>query len=196
MSVADVLAVVERDRAFYDESGGGVTFSGGEPLAQPEFLLALLRRCRAVGIHTAVDTSGYVATGTLLRIATATDLFLFDIKTIDDERHIRATGVSNRTIRENLRHLADSGASIMVRIPLIPGVNDDEAELRRLAGLLATMPGIRQVALLPFHPSARRKYLRLGMDNPMSGVPQPSPERVAAAIDILTESGLTVQTGG
>ncbi len=123
---------MERDRPFFESSGGGVTFSGGEPLSQPEFLASCLRACRERGLHTAVDTCGLAPRDVVLEIAGLTDLVLFDIKQMDPEAHRRHTGADNRLILENLRLLSATGTEIWVRVPLIPGVNDDVANLEDL----------------------------------------------------------------
>lgn len=194
-SVAEVLAEVERDRIFYDESGGGMTLSGGEPLAQPLFAEALLGACRARRIHTALDTCGMASAGTLLRVAAQADLVLYDVKLVDDALHRRHTGASNQLILDNLRVLAETGRPVVVRYPLIPGVNDGEAALSDLAGLLAAL-GLCRLDLLPYHPNGIDKYRRLGLPNPPAEFPALPPERVAAIAAALARRGLEVGTGG
>ena len=132
MTVAEVLAEVEKDRIFYSESGGGITVSGGEPLAQPDFLAGLLSACRQKGLHTVVDTSGCAPWATFERILPDTCLFLYDLKHLDDDVHQRWTGVSNVQILDNLARLAETGAAIEVRMPVVPGVNDSDEHLDRL----------------------------------------------------------------
>ena len=128
MTVEQVLAEIERDRVFYEQSNGGVTFTGGEPLAQPHFLLALLSACRGHGLHTAVDTSGFTPWKVLDKIRPFVDLFLYDLKLMDDVRHRQWTDSSNKIILSNLQKLAEWGHNLLVRIPIIPGINDDEGE--------------------------------------------------------------------
>ncbi|MCK9412776.1 MAG: glycyl-radical enzyme activating protein [Prolixibacteraceae bacterium] len=136
-SVEEILVEIEKERIFFEQSGGGVTFSGGEPMLHTDFLVRLLDECREQGIHTAVDTAGLVNTDILLEVAKRTDLFLYDLKMMDSDRHRQWTGVPNGKILENLRVLAESGASINIRIPLIGGVNDDERNITEAARFIA-----------------------------------------------------------
>ena len=135
-SAEELLALIEKDIPFYDQSGGGATFSGGEPLAQAGFLMLLLQGCSEREIHRAVDTTGYAPTDTIARVSRLTDLFLYDLKLMDPEKHRRFTGRSNRLILSNLTALSSSGAQIVIRIPLIPGINDDADNLRRPCGTM------------------------------------------------------------
>jgi pyruvate formate lyase activating enzyme len=121
----DVIGIMDKEKIFISESKGGVTFSGGEPMLQPEFLLEALRKCKSAGYHTAVDTSGYSKAESYKSILPYTDLFLFDIKHLDDTKHFQYTGVSNDLILNNLQLLLDSGKDIWIRVPVIPGINDD-----------------------------------------------------------------------
>ncbi|MGD0382534.1 MAG: glycyl-radical enzyme activating protein [Thermoguttaceae bacterium] len=162
MNVGEVLAEVLLDRIFYEESGGGVTFSGGEPFMQPHFLRNLLEACRTEGIHTAVDTSGYVSREDLLAAAPLTDLFLYDLKVMDDDRHRQWTGVSNVVILENLLALGDVHRNIWIRMPLVPGFNDEPEQVEAVARFAASAPGVRQVNLLPYHATAAHKWTSLG----------------------------------
>ena len=149
---------IKKDQPFYEESGGGVTFSGGEPLAQPEFLYQTLELCRREEIHTAIDTSGAVAWKRFERIASLTDLFLYDVKCIDDEEHIRLTGVSNRLILDNLRCLSALDTEIIIRMPVIPGYNDSAEQLDAAAELLASLSRMHEIVLLPYHAAAADKH--------------------------------------
>lgn len=162
MSVDEVFQTVLRDKPFYGDDGG-VTFSGGEVLLQGEFLLALLRRAKAERLHTAVDTSGYAAWQTLAATLEYTDLYLYDIKAHSAELHRRLTGVDNRKIMENLRHLDAVGARIWVRMPLVHGVNDLPKELRATAELLGGLRHVERVDLMPYHVLGRAKYGMLGL---------------------------------
>jgi pyruvate formate lyase activating enzyme len=178
MSVAQVMAEVLKDRDFYEQSGGGVTFSGGEPLQQPEFLAALLQACRQEGLHTAVDTSGWAPWSVLEGLHGLVDLYLYDLKLLDDERHLQYTGVSNQRILENLRRLAALGEKIRLRLPLIPGVNDRPEDLQALGEFLATLPGQPEVEVLPYHTSWVEKYRRLGRPYPLEGLIAPAEAQV------------------
>jgi pyruvate formate lyase activating enzyme len=155
-NAAELVAEVERDRPFFEQSGGGVTFSGGEPLAQPEFLIACLRGCRERGLHTAIDTCGYANPEILLEVARHTDLFLYDLKILDEEQHLRRTGVPLAPILANLRALDEAGARIWIRTPILPGVNDDDAAIDALATVAAGLSHSPPIHLLPYH--------RLGLD--------------------------------
>ena len=165
-----VMDILTRDRPYYDASGGGATFSGGECMLQPEALAELLERCRAAGIHTAVDTAGDVPWERFERILPWTDLFLYDVKCVSEDLHRAGTGVSNRRILENLQRLSASGAAIRIRVPVIPGFNADEAEMRRIAAFLA---GIRHAGaeLLPYHALGEHKYAALGREGVSFAVP-------------------------
>lgn len=200
MTVEEVLAEVERDIPFYSPSEGGerggVTFSGGEPLAQPDFLYALLAACRARGLHIALDTSGFAPWSVLDRVRGLVDLFLYDLKLVDDDRHRRYTGVSNRRILENLRRLSAAGHRIFLRIPLIPGVNDDEEAVRQTLAFVATLPHVERVDLLPYHATGLGKYERLGMPYALAEVRPPSDERVAEIAHIWEQAGFVVKIRG
>lgn len=196
MTTGEVLEAVSRDTVFHDESGGGVTFSGGEPLLQHEFLLSVLQGCRARGIHTAVDTSGYAAPAVLDAVAEVADLFLYDIKLFDEERHRRFTGVSNRLILENLHRLTARGAAVIVRIPLIPGINDDEVNIREIGEFVASLGGISEIDVLPYHDTGLAKYDRLGRACGLRDVARPTPARVEEIAAVLQEHVATVSVGG
>jgi pyruvate formate lyase activating enzyme len=196
MSVTEVLHHVMADRVFYEGSGGGVTFSGGEPLAQPEFLKAVLEACRADGLHTAVDTCGLASLDHLRAIAPFTELFLYDLKFVDDAKHRRYTGVSNALILSNLEALGRMHQRIWIRVPVIPGINDGEDDLKATARFVANLPGVLQVNLLPFHRAGLPKNTRLEREHGMEDVPVPSPAAMARALDIFSSHGLTAISGG
>lgn len=195
-STDEVLAEVSKDSVFYDESGGGVTFSGGEPLMQPEFLHALLDGCRGRGIHTAVDTCGFAPREILIALADKVDLFLYDLKFIDEKRHVGHTGVSNRVILENLQELGKVHSDIWLRIPLIPGLNDTEDQLDAMAKFAASMPAVRQVNLLPYHRTGVPKFKRLGREYRLTELAPPSAERINAALAYFAALGLNAKSGG
>ncbi len=195
MSVAEVVAEIAKDKVFYEQSGGGATFSGGEAMAQIDFLHEALRGCREQGIHTAVDTSGQVRWESFARILPDTGLFLYDLKIMDEERHRRFTGVSNRLILENLARLAQETEQIRIRFPVIPTVTDDEENIARM---IAFLHGIRfqQIDLLPFHPLGKGKAAQLGRDNRMEGIAAPSDDRMEQVRQQFAEAGFAVQVGG
>jgi pyruvate formate lyase activating enzyme len=186
---------VLRDRVFYEESGGGVTFSGGEPLAQPDFLTALLRACRAAGLHTAVDTCGFSPRERLLAFAPLVDLFLFDVKLVDDARHRDLTGLPAAPILENLRALAAVHGDVWIRVPVVPGHTDAEADVGATAALVAGLSGVRQVSLLPYHRTGAAKARRLGRAYPLDTLAPPSRERLDALAGLFREHGLAVRIG-
>jgi pyruvate formate lyase activating enzyme len=193
-TVEALLAEVEKDRVFLDRSGGGVTFSGGEPLMQPAFLRAALDACRAAGLHTAVETSGFGSRQAIDAAARA-DLILFDLKFADAERHRRYTGVLNRTIIDNFAYLAARHPAVRVRVPVIPGVNDDEENLVAI-GALARAHGVTSIDLLPYHTAGIAKYERLGRPYTLADVAAPSASALEPARRRLASLGLTVQVGG
>jgi pyruvate formate lyase activating enzyme len=196
MSVGEVMEEIERDRPFYEQSGGGVTFSGGEPLFQPAFLAALLQACRSQGIHTALDTCGYASWETLNRLRHDVDLFLYDLKLIDEERHRQFTGVSNQPILENLRRLSALGHSLLVRFPVIPYINDDEINLRQMVEFLLSLPQKYPVDLLPYHASALHKYNGLGVEYHLLETPAPEQEHLNAIKSYFESYEFNVRIGG
>ncbi|WP_372679125.1 glycyl-radical enzyme activating protein [Desulfosarcina sp.] len=196
IGVNDLIKEIEKDVLFYDESGGGVTFSGGEPLAQPEFLEAMLVACNHLEIHAALDTSGYAPSAVLDPILPRLQLVLFDLKIMDEKQHRRYTGASNRTVLDNLKRIDDHRTPVRIRVPLIPGITDGDdniAEIVRFAGSLKTLQG---VDLLPFHRIGIEKYRRLGMKDNTAGISPPSPERVAAIQRSFESAGLIASIGG
>lgn len=192
ITVAALLREVERDTPFHDASGGGVTFSGGEPLLQPEFLAEALRACREREIHTVVDTCGYAPWEAFERLWQDVQLFLYDLKLMDDARHRSATGASNAPILRNLRSLSERGAAIRIRLPLIPGVNDDEENLHRLGAFLASLPRRHPVELLGYHDIAGAKYAALARLYPLADTRPPTPEALEAARRTLEACGAEV----
>lgn len=196
-TVEELVELVEKERPFFEQSDGGVTFSGGEPLLFPDYLIELLDVCGNKRVHRAVDTSGYVSADTLLRVAEHTDLFLYDLKVIDAEKHKLYTGVDNGLILENLKLLSTSGANVQVRIPLVGGVNDDDESLEALAGFVADLAGEKKaVSLLPFHDVARGKDEKLGRVRDLSALYEPSADRVEKAIESFRVRGLCASVGG
>jgi len=194
MTVSQVLVEIERDRAFYEQSGGGVTFTGGEPLAQPGFLLELLVGCCEGGIHAVVDTSGYAPWRVFDEIRPFVNLFLYDLKLMDEARHIEWTGVSNREILSNMRRLAELEHEILVRTPIIPGINDDKENLSAMGEFLTALPHVPIVQLLAYHNIAEVKYAGLGMDYELDEIQPPDPEQIAKAAGTLRSFGLQVKS--
>jgi len=162
LSVDEVIETVKRDTVYYRNSGGGVTFSGGEATLQPRFLTECLRRCNELGIHTAIDTCGYVRWPVLEKMLSYIDLFLFDVKHMDSTAHKKLTGVGNELILENLKKLSAAGKSIWIRIPLIPGHNDSESNLQKTAQFVSSLDGVKKITLLPYNDAAGAKYEFIG----------------------------------
>lgn len=197
MSVSQIMDMVEKERTFFDQSGGGVTFSGGEPLIHAEMLIRLLDECRKRGIHTAVDTAGNVSTETILEVAKSTDLFLYDLKLMDDDLHRKWVNVSNQRILQNLKAIARAGANIIIRIPVISGVNDSVQNFVQLASFISELSGNRkQVNLLPYHNIAETKYMKLGRSDSYEKMVEPRKDTMDKAIAIFTEYGVTASVGG
>ena len=196
MSVDEVMAEVEKDVIFYDESGGGVTFSGGEPLMQPEFLLALLNRCREREIHTAVDTSCYAEPKIIEMVSERTDLFLCDLKHMDNEIHEGLTGVGNSLILDNIRHLSKAGKEIIIRVPVIPGFNDDKTNIEATGKFRASLQGLIRVDILPFNRGGKEKSARLtGVLKPVQ-IEAPGEEKMNSIAKELSKYGVEVKIGG
>jgi pyruvate formate lyase activating enzyme len=196
MTVAQVMAQIERDIPFYDESNGGVTFSGGEPLLQTQFLKGLLDACQGSAIHTTVDTCGYAGWDSFDRIRGAVDLFLYDLKLMDQERHLQFTGVFNEPILRNLRALSECGHKITLRVPIIPGINDDDESLGQLATFAASLPRRHEIELLAYHHLGADKYARLLKNYRLPETQPPSNEKMAQIAHFLQDFGLSLRTGG
>jgi pyruvate formate lyase activating enzyme len=196
VTVADVMREVERDVIFYDESQGGVTISGGEPLMQPEFLAALLRACRSADLHTALDTCGYAPPEVFNAIAGDVDLFLFDLKLIDPREHETHTGVSNRQILDNLNTLQQRGHRVIIRFPIVPGITDTDNNVQQTIAHVASLSNVDHVALLPYHKIAGGKYKRLRRTNEMEDIEPPARERIDAIRARFEDHGIAVTVGG
>lgn len=189
MSVDDVLAQACADTAYYERSGGGITISGGEPLAQAGFTAALLRAARASGLHTCLDTSGFAPARVVEAVAADVDLFLFDYKATGADRHRAVTGVGSDRILRNLDWLYRHGARIVLRCPLVPGVNDSAAHLAAIAGLDARYPRLEAVEILPYHALGRDKAAEVGLRNALAGLPTAADATVAGWLSELHALG-------
>lgn len=196
MSADEIIKEIEKDAAFYEESKGGVTFSGGEPLFQPVFLSALLDECRERSIHTVVDTCGFAQYGVIDGIRDKVDLFLYDLKIMDDKEHREFTGASNQRVLGNLRKLAEEGSSIVISFPIIPGINDDDENVTRTAEFVSSMPNISQVNLLPYHKAGIEKYKNLGKSYTLGRIEPPSSRKVESVKEKMEAYGLRVGVGG
>lgn len=194
--LATVMEEIKKDLPFYDRSGGGVTFSGGEPLLQAEPLLSLLQACGDLGIHRAVDTTGFAPTGTLLEVAGHTELFLYDLKHMDAARHTAYTGVSNELILRNLEKLSHVPVAIRIRIPLLAGINDDEDNIRATGAFAARIAGLQGIDILPYHHIATAKYTKLDQEYRGDSSHIPGKDIITRTREILEHFGHEVRIGG
>jgi pyruvate formate lyase activating enzyme len=191
MSVADVLSVIERDRVFYRQSGGGVTFSGGEPLTQPAFLRELVEECWAAGLSMALETCGHFPWATAKDILARMDLVFLDIKHMDPEIHRRVTGKDNRLVLENAIRIAREKIPLVIRIPLIPTINDSAENLAATAAFVSEeLAGVLGVELLPYHTLGTGKYQPIGLKYRLNHLAPPRATDVARAGEILADSGV------
>ena len=195
ITVGELVADVERDRPFFENSGGGVTLSGGEPARQFDFSYNFLLACQQRGIHTALETTGYAGRETVSDLARVADLLLYDIKFFDGDLHRRHTGVPNNLILDNLRNLAEWHPDIQIRVPCITGINDGEDQIRATAGFAAEI-GLKRIVLLPYNGAAGAKYEWLNQPYTLSGRETQPEEHMALLADVCREEGLTVQIGG
>jgi pyruvate formate lyase activating enzyme len=191
-TVSEVIAELERDRIFYDQSDGGITVSGGEPLSQAPFVARLFSECRAIGLHTALDTSGLSPFEALEAVLKETDLVLFDLKHPDREVHKQFCGVDPQIIFDNLEKIGKNAVPIWIRIPFIPGVNDSEEVLGKFAKMISSVPGLQRVDLLPYHPLGRDKYRRFNLDYQLGELASPSLEVIEQKKLFLRNKGLPV----
>lgn len=195
-TVDEVMKEIEKDIIFYEQSNGGVTFSGGEPFAQPGFLKELLKRCKKKNIHVTVDTSGFVNEDILVEASENIDLFLYDIKIMDDTKHIKYTGVSNKIILDNLKKIVEMNKRVFLRIPIIPGINDDEENITKTAEYLASLNGIEQVNVLPYHNISSDKYKRLSWEYKLPDIKDPTQDVMEAICNKFKAYGLKTKIGG
>ncbi len=196
ITVSDLIQEIEKDTVFYDESGGGITFSGGEPYMQPVFLQTLLRLCRQRRIHTAVETCGFVDSATLLAASPYVNLYLYDLKVIDDKKHQSLTGVSNKMILENLRRLSRVHNHITIRFPVIPGMNDNVRDVSQIGEFVSSMEKVDGIDILPYHKLGIEKYKRLGMRYRMVEMRPPASEEMIVIAERLKSYGLSAKVGG
>ncbi len=191
----EILAEIEQDLIFYEQSGGGVTFSGGEPLLQPALLKALLHACAEKDIHTALDTCGYATWESIDQIRETVGIFLYDLKLMGDAQHRKYTGVPNRLILNNLQRLSEQRERIVVRVPVIPGINDQTDHLHQIGNFLAGLPFLERVDLLAYHKIGIGKYTSLQKEYQLTDVQPPSGERMAELAGICEGYGLNVKIG-
>jgi len=191
-----LIEEIEKDRIFYDQSGGGVTFSGGEPMAQPGFLTALLKACRNRGIHTAVDTCGFAPAEDFDRVRRLADLFLYDLKMMNSEEHVKYTGVPNDLVRQNLKMLTQKGARVQLRIPLIPGITDTDRNLDAVLAFIKQLPGLSQISILPYNRFGEDKRRRFEIKDRLGKLKVQTRAEVEAAAARFIAGGYEVKIGG
>ncbi|MHB9095499.1 MAG: glycyl-radical enzyme activating protein [Eubacteriales bacterium] len=195
-TVEMVLDELNKDNIYYRRSGGGITFSGGEPLAQPDFVEHLLAGCKAYGWHTTIETTGFTTEKVLKRVLPLTDLVLLDIKHMDDQKHKKHVGRSNKTVQRNARMVAGSGVPMIIRIPVIPQFNDDLINIRATASFAYSLGTVKELHLLPYHRLGQGKYGYLGREYPLEGIKPPKKSNLNR-LKILVESfGLHCSIGG
>jgi pyruvate formate lyase activating enzyme len=193
-SADELLARIGHAAAFLSAAGGGVTLSGGEPLAQPEFALAILRGSRALGLHTAFDTSGYLGERATPEILDATDLVLLDIKSFDADTHRTLTGVDVAPTLAFAKRLAEQRKPVWIRFVLVPGVTDAYDNLAGLAEFVATLPNVERTEILPLHHMARPKWRALGKPYPLDATPVPSEADLDRAREIFSAAGVRIES--
>jgi len=196
VDVEYLMYEIEKDRIFYEESGGGVTFSGGEPFMQPEFLISVLKRCKANDINTTIDTSGYARWETMEPVFDFTDLFLFDLKVIDPKLHEKYTGVSNELILGNLLKLDHLKRKYFLRIPMVPGFTDTENNIKELTKLISSLKNVDGINLLPYHRAGVGKYDKYKKVNKLPDTPAPSDKRMNELKNIFKQFHEIVLIGG
>jgi len=186
-----------RDRHFYEESGGGITFSGGEPLMQPDALESLLKACRKHGLHTTIDTSGFARRELFERMMDHTDLFLFDLKNMEPGLHLKYTGVDNGLILSNADYLLEKGARVIFRIPVIPGINTSDDEIDRMVAFVEERrEALEEVHLLPYHRIAENKYLKLRIKQQLPEAEEPDRNFMDQLSKRFGNTGLDISIGG
>ncbi|MFK5925337.1 MAG: glycyl-radical enzyme activating protein [Desulfuromusa sp.] len=196
-TIPELLQIIETERILFDQSGGGVTFSGGEPLLHSNYLIKILDECGKNQIHRTIDTCGFVKKDILLDVARHTDLFLYDLKLMDPDKHQEYTGVDNKLILSNLVALAKTGVDIQIRIPLIKGVNTDQENLSATAAFIAELAGKKKsVSLLPYHDIATHKYQKLGESYLADNLTEPDAADLQQAINCFLAHDLLATIGG
>ncbi|MEM2015349.1 MAG: glycyl-radical enzyme activating protein [Candidatus Methanomethylicia archaeon] len=197
ITAEELVKEIEKDVKLYDISNGGVTFSGGEPLYQPEFLLETLKKCMEKGINTALDTSGYAQKKVFEKVIPYLNVFLYDIKIINEEDSYRYIGATSKPMLENLRLLIEMnrGKDVILRFPVIPNITDTKENIKEIMKLIETLKGIEEIDLLPFH-DVKEKYIRLGKEYKMMSSEPPSPQKLKLLKEMFEEKGLKVKIGG
>lgn len=196
VTAGEVIGEVERDMMYYKRSGGGLTLSGGETLTQPDFAVALLALAHECGMNTAIESTGFADYSTIERILPHLDLFLMDIKHIDGDKHKAFTGQPNDKILANAQRIARSPVKLIIRTPVVPGFNDTEEEIGAIARFAASLPGVEEMHLLPYHRIGSDKYKGLGREYSLSHIEPPSKEHMQKLLEVVNRCGVRGQIGG
>jgi pyruvate formate lyase activating enzyme len=196
ISTEELFTTIQGDKVFFEESGGGVTFSGGEPMMQADFMCEMLKLCKKNGIHTCIDTTGFASSEKIKKVAELADCFLFDIKLIDDNLHQKFTGVPVHGIIENLKWLDENSKNVTLRFPVIPGITDTEKNISEIILFLKSLKNIKQIDLLPYHNISNGKYNRFKMENKMKNTKPMSDEDMIKLKSEFESIGFKVGIGG
>ena len=196
VTVGEILPEILADVHYYRRSGGGLTLSGGEMLGQPQFAADLLRAAQENGLHTAVESTAFAPFETVQKVLPYIDLFMMDVKHMDSAKHKEYTGQPNELILQNARKIAESGVELIIRTPVVPGVNDNAEDIRAIAKFAASLPGVKEYHLLPYHRLGQDKYAGLDRNYALKGIEPPTKERMEYLLSVAEESGLRCQIGG
>ena len=196
VTIAEIMPELLADTNYYRRSGGGITLSGGEILGQPDFARDLLRACKENGLHTAVESTANAPFENIEKILPYLDLYLMDVKHMDSDKHKEYTSAPNGLILENAKKIAKSGVELIIRTPVVPGFNDTAEEIRAISKFAATLPGVKEHHLLPYHRLGQDKYAGLDRNYALKGIAPPSTEKMEYLLSVAEESGLKVQIGG
>lgn len=196
VTVSEVMEEIVKDTPYYRRSGGGVTLSGGEALCQPEFAVALLKTCKEYGIHTAIESTGYADFNVINQFLPYLDVYLMDIKHTDNKKHEEFTSKSNHLILENARKIAEAGTHLIIRVPVIPTFNHTKEEITSISNFAKTLPGVKELHLLPYHRLGLDKYEGLEREYTLSHIEPLSNEYMEELLETAKKSGLECQIGG
>lgn len=196
ITVGEIMEIIKRDRPYYRRSGGGITLSGGECLCQPRFTKALLHECKESGLTTAIETTGFADYSVIKEILPYVDTVLMDIKHMDSDKHKEFTTQPNEKILENARKISFEAKNLIIRVPVIPGFNDTEEEIREIAGFAKSLKGVKRLHLLPYHNYGMDKYEGLGREYTMRDIKPPDKAHMERLLDLVNEAGLDGQIGG
>jgi len=196
VTVADIMPEILSDLPYYRRSGGGVTLSGGEVLCQADFARELLKACKEEGLHTAVESAASAPFAEIEKILPYVDLYLMDIKHLDSQKHKEYTAVGNERILENARKIAESGVELIIRTPVIPTFNDTAEEIKEISRFAASLPGVKEHHLLPYHRLGSDKYVGLGRNYALKEIEPPTKEKMEYLLSVAEASGLKCKIGG